>query len=59
MEEQFIKLQQWNQSVYEYAAEFLRLSHFAQYMVVTKRSGQVDFIRDCKWISSTLDSPSA
>ena len=34
MEEQFIKLQQWNQSVYEYAAEFLRLSHFAQYMVV-------------------------
>ena len=33
MEEQFIKLQQWNRSVDEYAAEFLRLSRFAPYMV--------------------------
>jgi len=33
MEEQFIKLQQWNQSVYEYATEFLRLSRFAPCMV--------------------------
>jgi len=33
MEEQFIRLQQWNKSVDEYAAEFLRLSRFAPYMV--------------------------
>ena len=33
MEEQFIKLQQWNRSVDEYVAEFLRLSRFAPYMV--------------------------
>ena len=33
MEEQFIRLQQWNRSVDEYAAEFLRLSRFAPYMV--------------------------
>ena len=33
MEEQFIRLQQLNQSVDEYAAEFLRLSRFAPYMV--------------------------
>ena len=28
MEEQFIRLQQWNQIVDEYAAEFLRLSRY-------------------------------
>ena len=33
MEEQFIRLQQRNWSVDEYAAEFLRLSRFAPYMV--------------------------
>ena len=33
MEEQFIKLQQWNRLVDEYAAEFLRLSRFTLYMV--------------------------
>ena len=33
MEEQFIRLQQLNRSVDEYAAEFLRLSQFAPYMV--------------------------
>ena len=33
MEEQFIRLQQWNKSVDEYAAEFLRLSRFAPYMI--------------------------
>ena len=33
MEEQFIKLQQFNRSVDEYDAEFLRLSRFAPYMV--------------------------
>ena len=33
MEEQFIRLQQGNRSVDEYAAEFLRLSRFAPYMV--------------------------
>ena len=36
MEEQFIRLQQWNQSVDEYAAEFLRLSRFAPYMVANE-----------------------
>ena len=33
MEEQFIRLQQLNRSVDEYAAEFLRLSRFAPYIV--------------------------
>jgi len=33
MEEQFIRLQQLNRSVDEYAAEFQRLSRFAPYMV--------------------------
>jgi len=33
MEEQFIRLRQGNKSVDEYAAEFLRLSRFAPYMV--------------------------
>jgi len=32
MEEEFIKLQQWNQFVDKYAAEFLRLNRFAKYM---------------------------
>ena len=36
MEEQFIRLQQWNRSVDEYAAEFLRLSRFAPYIVTDK-----------------------
>jgi len=36
MEEQFIRLQQWNRFVDEYAAEFLRLNHFAPYMVTDK-----------------------
>jgi hypothetical protein len=38
MEEQFIKLQQWNKSVDEYAAEFLRLSRFAPYMVAKEEN---------------------
>jgi len=33
MKEQFIRLQQWNRPLDEYAAEFLRLSRFAPYMV--------------------------
>ena len=33
MVEQFIRLQQWNRSVNEYATEFLRLSRLAPYMV--------------------------
>jgi len=33
MEEKFISLKQWNQSVDDYAAEFSRLSRFAAYMV--------------------------
>ena len=33
IEEQFIRRQHWNRSVDEYAAEFLRLSQFAPYMV--------------------------
>ena len=33
MEEQFIRLQQWNRLLDKYAAEFLRLSRFAPYMV--------------------------
>jgi len=33
MEQQFINLRQGSQMVYEYATEFLRLSHFAPYMV--------------------------
>ena len=33
MEEEFIRLQQQNQFVNEYAVEFLRLSRFAPYMV--------------------------
>ena len=33
MEKQFFKLQQLNQSIDKYAAEFLRLSRFAPYMM--------------------------
>ena len=42
MEERFINLRQWNRSIVEYAAEFLRLSHFPTYMVAdeTKRAGR-------------------
>ena len=36
MEEQFIRLQQLNRSVDEYAAEFLRPGRFAPYMVSDK-----------------------
>ena len=36
MEEQFIRLQLWDQKVYEYATEFLRLSWFTPYMVVNE-----------------------
>ena len=36
MEEQFIRLQQGNRSVDEYATEFLRLSRFTPYMVTDK-----------------------
>ena len=36
MEEQFIRLQQRDQTVDEYAAEFLRLSRFAPYMVANE-----------------------
>ena len=31
--EQFIRLQQWNKSIDEYATEFLRLSRLAPYMI--------------------------
>ena len=43
MEEQFIKLQQWNRSVDEYAVEFLRLSRFAPYMVVDEEKRASSF----------------
>ena len=33
MAEQFIKLQQWNKSVDEYAVEFLRISRLVQKLV--------------------------
>ena len=36
MEDQFIRLQQRDQTVDEYAAEFLRLSRFAPYMVANE-----------------------
>jgi len=38
MEEQFIRLQQRDQTVDEYAAEFLRLSRFAPYMVANEEN---------------------
>ena len=42
MEERFINLRQWNRSVDEYTTKFLRLSHFAIYMVAdeTKRASR-------------------
>ena len=46
MEEQFIKLQQWNRSVDEYVAEFLRLSRFAPYMVADEEKRLADFSKD-------------
>ena len=36
MADQFMKLQQWNKTVDEYAAEFLQLSHFAPKLVSDK-----------------------
>ena len=38
MEDQFIRLQQRDQTVDEYAAEFLRLSRFAPYMVTNEET---------------------
>ena len=38
MEEKFIRLQQRDQTVDEYAAEFLRLSRFAPYMVANEEN---------------------
>ena len=38
IEEQFIRLQQRDQTVDEYAAEFLRLSRFAPYMVANEEN---------------------
>ena len=38
MEEQFIKLQQWNRSVDEYVVKFPRLSRFAPYIVAEKEN---------------------
>ena len=38
MKEQFIRLQQWNQFVDEYAAKFLRLSRFTPYMVAEEEN---------------------
>ena len=43
MEEQFIRLQQWNRSVDEYAAEFLRLSRFAPYMIADEEKRAARF----------------
>jgi len=37
MEEQSFRLQQWNRSVDEYVAEFLRLSRFAPYMIADEK----------------------
>jgi len=38
MKEQFIRLQQWNQFVDEYAAKFLRLGRFTPYMVAEEEN---------------------
>ena len=38
MEEQFIRLQQRNRTVDEYAAEFLRLSQFTPYMMADEEN---------------------
>ena len=38
MEEKFINLKQWEKSVDAYAAEFLRLSRFAPYMVADEET---------------------
>ena len=48
MEEQFIKLEQWNHSVDEYAAEFLRLSRFAPYMVAGEENHASHFQQGLK-----------
>ena len=48
MEEQFIRLQQLNRSVDEYAAEFLRLSRFASYMVTDEEKRASKFQQGLK-----------
>ena len=45
MEQQFINLRQRSRTVDEYAAEFLRLSWFAPYMVQMKKTGLTNFSR--------------
>jgi len=45
MEEQLIRLQQWDQTVDEYVAEFLSLSRFAPYMVVDEEKWATGFSR--------------
>ena len=46
IEEQFIKLQQWNRSVDEYAAKFLRLSQFAPFMMADEEKRARGFSKD-------------
>ena len=48
MEEQFIILQQRDQILDEYAAEFLRLSQFAQYMVADEENRASRFQQDLR-----------
>ena len=48
MEERFIRLQQLNRSVNEYAAEFLRLSQFAPYMVTDEEKRASKFQQGLK-----------
>ena len=46
MEEQFIRLQQRDKSVDEYAIEFLRLSRFAPYMISDEEKRAKNFNKD-------------
>ena len=48
MEEQFIKLKQWKNSVDEYAIEFLRPSRFAPYMVAEEENQASQFQQGLK-----------
>jgi len=48
IEEQFIRLQQWNRSVDEYAAELLRLSRFAPYTVANEEKRASSFQQELK-----------
>jgi uncharacterized protein GlcG (DUF336 family) len=49
MKEQFVKLKQWNNSVDEYAANFLRLSRFAPALVATEEDKAERFQQGLHW----------